>query len=204
MTRDSKRPEDTEALTGRGGFGARLRARDPEALDRFFQVWFPLLHGYVRRQVADEHVAEDLTQDIFLNIHRALDSYDPERELQPWVYRIATNKVRDHWRARHKQHLNPTDEEDESVVERLSVEETRPEHALERTELADEVMDAVQRLPESLRTTVLMRIYQGSSFEAIGQAVDRNATAVRKRYSRALALLRETLEGTQALHLEGA
>ena len=205
MRLNATSPEDDEnALTGRGDFGVRLQNRDPEALDRFFSVWFPLIHGYVRRQVADDHVAEDLTQDIFLNIHRALESYDPERALQPWVYRIATNKIRDHWRARHKHHLNPTDEEDESIVDRLSVDETRPDAAMVQSELSDEVLAAVHRLPESLRTTILMRVYEGSSFEAIGRVVGRNATAVRKRYSRALGLLRETLEGTQELHLGSA
>ena len=54
--------------------------------------------------------------------------------------------------------------------------------------------DAVEDLPEGMRDTVRMRAYEGHPFEAIGAALGRNAEAIRKRYSRALAALREALE----------
>ena len=178
-------------------FEQSLKARDPQALERFFDEWFPLIHGYVRRQVGDEHTAEDLTQDIFLNIHRAIESYDPERDLEPWVYRIATNKIRDHWRSRHRRHYNPVDDEDVNFAESTALSEELPEESLIAGEANDDLRVAVERLPESLRDTVVMRIYEGASFEAIGEALGRNATAVRKRYSRALAALREFVDPAQ-------
>lgn len=174
-----------------------LKEREPQALERFFDEWFPLIHGYVRRQVADDHTAEDLTQDIFLNIHRAIESYDPERDLEPWVYRIATNKIRDHWRSRHRRHYNPVDEEDVSYAESNALSDELPEESLIAGEANHDLRLAVERLPESLRDTVMMRVYEGASFEAIGEALGRNATAVRKRYSRALAALREFVDPAQ-------
>ena len=78
----------------------RLPARDEAVLGRFFDVWFGRVYAFVRRMVADEHLAEDLTQEVFAHVHRALASYDPVRELRPWLFAIATNKVRDHWRSR--------------------------------------------------------------------------------------------------------
>lgn len=178
-------------------FEQRLQQRDPKALEQFFDTWFPMIHGYVRRQVADEHTAEDLTQDIFLNIQRAIESYDPERDLEPWVYRIAANKIRDHWRARHRRHYNPVDEENVSFAESTALSEVLPEEPLIGQEASSELLLAVEKLPENLRNTVLMRVYEGASFEAIGEALGRNATAVRKRYSRALAALREFIDPAQ-------
>ncbi len=180
--------------TRRPNFQQRLRDRDPQALEQFFDNWFPQIHAFVRRQVIDEHTAEDLTQDIFFNIHRAIDTYDPERRLGPWVYRIAANKIRDHWRAGHRRHFNPSDEENVGLVETLAKSERQPEANLIDGETSGVLKDAIERLPESLRRTVSMRIYEGASFEAIGEALGRNATAVRKRYSRALGALRELLE----------
>ena len=200
MTKDEK-----AVMTGANGFGEALCARDPKALEQFFDVWFPLVHGYVRRQVIDEHVAEDLTQDIFLNLHRSFESYDPERDLTPWVYRIATNKIRDYWRSSHKNRTaqqSPDAEED--LVDRFSIDEVRPEETLVQAELSDEMWEAVHQLPEGLRDTIVMRVYHEMSFEAIGKALDRNAAAVRKRYSRALSALRECLEGHATLSLESA
>lgn len=172
----------------------RLPDRDPEALGAFFDVWFDRVWGYVRRLVGEEHLAEDLTQEIFLHIHRALPTYDPERDLRPWVFTIATNKVRDYWRSRrHKESLRelPIDEE---AGETLSSSRARPPHErLERQELAAQVAAAIERLPESMRTTLVLRYFEGLSFEAIGRIVDRNEAAVRKRYSRALEELRRVL-----------
>ena len=78
----------------------RLARREPAALAHFFDAYFERVYGYLRRLVPDEHQAEDLTQDVFLQVHRALSSYDPTRDPRPWLFTIATNKLRDHWRAR--------------------------------------------------------------------------------------------------------
>ena len=134
----------------------RLRALDPEALGLFYSLYFDRVHGYVRRMVSDEHTAEDVTQDIFMHIQRALQSYDPARDLDPWVFTIASNKLRDHWRSR--------------------------------------------RHREGMRETLILRYFEGLSFEDIAGMLDRNEAAVRKRYSRALEELRRSLQKT----LDGA
>ncbi len=178
-------------------FKERLRQRDPVALAEFFDTWFSQIHAFVRRQVHDEHTAEDLTQDIFFNIHRAIDSYDPERRLEPWIFRIASNKIRDHWRGSHRRHFNPVDEENVSLTETLALSEQLPEQEMQDAESSSALMDAIERLPESLRKTVQMRAFEGASFDAIGEALGRNSTAVRKRYSRALHALRELIDPAQ-------
>ena len=63
-------------------------------------MYFDRVYGYVRRLVGEDSLAEDVTQDVFLHLQRSFRSYDPARELSPWVFTIATNKVRDHWRSR--------------------------------------------------------------------------------------------------------
>ena len=168
----------------------------PEALEKFFDHYFNRVYAYIRRLVREEHLAEDLTQDVFLHIQRSLPSYDPERPLSPWVYTIATNKVRDQWRSRRHQeerHMQSIDQEEGAPV--LVAEGGQPTAALDLSEVQDEVRAAVQELPEMLRTTFVLRFYDGMSFEEIGVLLDRNEPAVRKRYSRALSELREALSG---------
>lgn len=178
-------------------FEERLHGRDPVALEQFFDTWFPQIHNFVRRQVHDEHTAEDLTQDIFFNIHRALESYDSERKLEPWIFRIAANKIRDHWRASHRRHFNPVDEENVSLTETLAMSEVLPDQYMQSGEASGALMAAIEKLPEAMRQTVLMRTFEGASFEAIGVALGRNSTAVRKRYSRALHALRDLVDPAQ-------
>ena len=171
-----------------------LPGLSPHALEAFFDHYFTRVYSYIRRLVREEHLAEDLTQDVFLHVQRSLPSYDPSRPLAPWVYTIATNKVRDQWRSRRHQedrHMQSVDVEEGGPV--LVAESAQPSSAMESSEVGDEVRAAVEELPEMLKTTFVLRFYEGLSFAEIGDLVDRNEAAVRKRYSRALGELREAL-----------
>ena len=174
-----------------------LPERRPEALEAFYEAYFQRIYGYVRRLLRDEHQAEDLTQDIFMHIHRSLGRYDPTRDLRPWVFTIATNKVRDFWSSRrHREDVSQVsiDEQGERTSDPQS-EELEPSEQLESVELSGQVTRAILNLPEGLRTTLLLRYYEGLSFGEIGAIIGRSEVAVRKRYSRALEELRGSLAG---------
>jgi RNA polymerase sigma-70 factor (ECF subfamily) len=173
---------------------ARLARRDPAALALFFDAFFDRVYGYLRRLVGDEHLAEDLAQDVFLQAHRALASYDPARDPRPWLFTIATNKLRDHWRARaaHGEEREVSLDQDELGARALELPGS-PDPPSSAEELATRVRAAIDALPEGLRVPVLLRVYEGLSFEDIGRILERNEVAARKRYSRALAALRESL-----------
>lgn len=182
-TRSRAAPElPTHVLAG-------LVRREPDALEAFYDAYFGRIWGYVKRMVHDEHLTEDLTQEILMNVHRALPGYDPARPLSPWVFTIATNKLRDHWQSRRHQESHRQvhlDDDDVPIA-------APPARALERRELAQRVADAVARLPESLRVPFWLRWHEELEFERIGAQLGLSEVAARKRYSRALAGLREML-----------
>ena len=189
----SRRGEGSAGLTG--PVLRALRDQEPEALDLFYSAYFQRVYGYVRRLVRDEHTAEDLTQDIFMHIHKSLPGYDPERELRPWVFTIATNKLRDFWQSRRFQEGRrqaSLDDEDAAPLEPVA-DDGAPAARMEAAELSEVVQGAVDRLPEGLRTPLVLRYYEGLSFEEIGRILDRTEVAARKRYSRALGELRRLL-----------
>ncbi len=192
----SSRPFDRR-LDDTREFRERLRERDPDALKQFFDLYFDRIYRYVSRSVADEHSAEDLTQEIVMNIHRSLPTYEPSRELEPWIFTIATHRVRDHWRSRHhREFRRQVSVENDVVAEQISVS---PNTDPERAELGQQVRAAIHQLSETSRTTILLRAFEDLSFEAIGRIVGHNEVAVRKRYSRALSALRQSLEKTSAI-----
>jgi len=172
----------------------RLPARDGRALAAFFDCYFDRIYGYVRRLVQDDSEAEDLTQEVFLHVQRAIHTYDPGRELRPWVFTIATNKVRDFWRSRRMRDASAEDGEDgPGLVAQVVSRELRAEESLSRAELERRVRAAIDALPEGMRMTLLLRVYEGLPFEDIARILERTEVAVRKRYSRALEVLRESL-----------
>ena len=173
---------------------ARLARRDPAAQALFFDAFFDRVYAYLRRLVADEHLAEDLAQDVFLQAQRALASYDPARDPRPWLFTIATNKLRDHWRARAAHGAGvETSLDHEELGERVPAPEAPPDQSTSREETTARVRAAIEALPEGLRAPLLLRIYEGLSFEDIGRIIERNEVAARKRYSRALGALRASL-----------
>ena len=152
-------------------FTKRLRARDPLALTELFDEFFERVYTYVRRMVVDEHTAEDLTQDVFLNIQRGLDGFDTSRELEPWVFSIVRNKIRDHWRsARHHASRRDASIDEDDLGARLGDEREGPSEPIERRETASIVREAIAALPEGMRRTVELRLFDGLSFAAVGRA----------------------------------
>ena len=176
---------------------AKLPARDRRALERFYELFFDRVYGYVRRMLGEDGIAEDVTQDVFMHIQRSIHTYDPAREPGPWVFTIATNKVRDFWRSRrHKDaHLEASLDDEEHPIQPVA-RDKGPLPELEREELSRQLSRAIDELAPGMRETLLLRSFEGLSFEEIGTRIGRNETAARKRYSRALGHLRDALERT--------
>ncbi len=175
-------------------FIRRLQAGDPEALGSFFDAHFANIYAFINRQVRHDQLAEDLTQDVFLNFHRSTERLDPQRKLEPWLFTIAVNQLRDHWRSASYRTTEPNqDAEGEEFDRGLPSQEELPEVKLERLERASALHEAIAALPESLRSTLTLRAMEGLSFKRIAEIIGRNEVAVRKRYSRAVHALRDLL-----------
>ncbi|MBD3161463.1 MAG: sigma-70 family RNA polymerase sigma factor [Candidatus Eisenbacteria bacterium] len=174
----------------------RLRRRDPQAMAELFDRYFGEIYSVVHRLLGDTAAAEDVTQELFLKVHRSLETYDPSRDPVPWLMTIAYNLCRDHWRSRgHKmgkrsQPLAPG----EPIAEVLSADGPPPDGDLIRRERERMLATALRSLPEEQRTIVLLHDYQGLKHEEIAEIVGATAVAVRKRYSRALRNLQEELK----------
>ena len=173
---------------------AKLPQRDRAALERFYEVFFDRVYGYVRRMLTEDHLAEDLTQDVFMHIQRSIHTYDPARDPGPWVFTIAANKVRDFWRSRRQRgaSLESSLDDEERRLQPPS-KDPGPLPELEKEELGRELSRAIDQLSPGMRETLVLRYFEGLSFAEIGARIGRNETAVRKRYSRALGDLREAL-----------
>jgi RNA polymerase sigma-70 factor (ECF subfamily) len=175
---------------------AGVRRRDPEALAAFFEQHFDRVYGLVYRLLGDRHSAQDATQDVFLKIHRAAHTLDPSRDPGPWITTIAYNICRDLWRSgayRLSRQAVSIDEPDHGGPSVPSSGED-PEGSLIAAERRDQVQKAIGSIPENLRAVVVLREYQGLSYEQIASMTGTTPVAARKRYSRALTELGKLLE----------
>ena len=173
-----------------------VRRRDPVALDAFFERYFDRVYAVVTRLLGNRTQAEDAAQEVFFKIHRAAHTLDPTRDPGPWISAIATNVCRDHWRSASDRmaRRSASIEDTPGLSERLTTGIADPERDAIMAERERLVREAVMALREPFREVVVLREYDGRSYEEIAEIVGLNEAAVRKRYSRALSELGRALK----------
>lgn len=188
-SRGPRPPISRETLEG-------VRRRDRDALGRLFERHVDELYLLALRLLGDRHEAEEVVQKVFLKVHRAAHQLDPERDPAPWLITITYNACREHrrtWSQKLDRRSESIDEEGGAGRE-LAAAGHDPEAALLRGEREARLVAAIGKLPEASRDVVWLHAVHGLRHEEIADAMGTSAAAVRKRYSRSLALLREELE----------
>ena len=139
----------------------RCLAGDERAWDRIVTQHWRRVFNVAYKFVGRHDVAEDLTQDIFLKIFRALGTFDRRANFQTWLISVSRNLCIDHYRSVRKERElvdRSVDAEDASPVSR----EPDALTALERSDRRVLLHRALEQLPDTLRTAVLMRDIQSS------------------------------------------
>jgi RNA polymerase sigma factor (sigma-70 family) len=150
----------------------------------------PLLGFLYRMTGGDRALAEDLAQETFLRVLRSISQYQYPRPVKPWIYMIATNLARDHYKRAEMRHTQsmPEDENDAVVQHELM-----PEESLILSDEARRAAAAMLRLPDHQREAVILRYYQEFSLAEIADALDVPLGTVKSRISLGLGRLREML-----------
>lgn len=183
------------------------QAVDPQASDEdLMQAWaggdagaFEDLYGRHRQrlfhfllgQLRDRALAEELFQDIWQRVIGARHSWRPEASFGTWLYRIAHNRLNDHWRASRHRPAAPIDAE-RRTLEILDPDD--PERLAERDQTRARLQQALDELPEDQRQAVLLRLQGELSLEEIGEVTGVGRETVKSRLRYALDKLRSRLE----------
>jgi len=144
----------------------------------------PLL-TFIQRMVGDRHTSEDIFQEVFLAVWAKRHQYQFPRPFKAWLYTIAANKCHAQARGRRPPMLALLDE---------SGPTTETGDPLVATETARLVAAGVADLPPQQRAVLVMRVWNGLSYEEIAQAVGRTEATVRSHMFHALNAMRRYLE----------
>ena len=164
-----------------------------------FDVLFTRYHSRVRavcmRYVGDEALADDLVQETFYNVIRALNRVTESFNFGAWVYRIAVNICQDELRRRNRRavHHEPATPESEDQMLRLADPDRHgsPEQAFEMSSLRQLVWDVAKRLPERQRMVLTLRELQGLSYASIAHVMGVSDAAVETLLHRARKRFKE-------------
>jgi RNA polymerase sigma-70 factor (ECF subfamily) len=179
---------------GRGGGASdaallqRVKQGDRSAYDLLVAKYQHKILNLIMRYVKDPSEAMDVAQEAFLKAYRAVPSFRGDSAFYTWLYRIAINTAKNHLVAAKRRPISL--EVDLSEIEgsepfALLRDVDTPERLALTDEIGEAINDAVEELPEELRTAILLREIEGMSYEEIAQAMDCPVGTVRSRIFRA-------------------
>ena len=153
------------------------------------------VYRYLLHQCRHRGTADELFQDVWMNLIRARASYAPTAKFATWLYRLAHNRLIDHYRASGRLTLVSTEDEahQDAVATLSGAPGDEPQARAENRELGERLRAAVAALPLAQRQAFLLQQEGGLSLAEIAELTGVGAETVKSRLRYALAKLRENL-----------
>jgi RNA polymerase sigma-70 factor (ECF subfamily) len=176
---------------------AVMAAWDPDAFGELYDRYCDQIYRFAYRRLRDRQGAEDATADVFFKALRAIATYKPSvAPFSAWLYRIASNAVTDHLRARRP--VNSLD----TAMDKPDGSEPVENQAINRLE-ADRVWLAVDNLSSAQRTAVILRLGHDLPIAEIAALMERSEGAVKLLLNRGLHAVRNMLASSTRPTQEG-
>jgi RNA polymerase sigma-70 factor (ECF subfamily) len=176
----------------------RLAAGHDAALNDLMERHSTPVFHFLCRMLNNEDDANDLAQETFVRVYRSRESFRTNEKFTTWLYTIAANLARNHfrWRSRHPNISLETESDaaDQTLGSTLPANDPTPnEHAL-ATERAAAVRKAVHELPEDMREAIVLCEWEEHSVAEAATILESTPKAIESRLYRARQLLRKKLE----------
>jgi RNA polymerase sigma-70 factor (ECF subfamily) len=174
--------EDTR-VDWEGALVQRARSGDRRAFERLYREHAGRVYGLCLRMTRDAQLAEDCTQDTFINAWRALGKFETRSSLSTWLHRIAVNVSLA--KRRKTGPVEPSPEEEQGEI--------ASEWTLETPVEVQEIESAIAGLPEGARDALVLHALYGYSHGEAAQMLGVAEGTCKAQLHRARALLRERL-----------
>lgn len=150
-------------------------------------IWSQLsddLRRFIRRRVADEHVADDLLQETFLRIHRNVDKLEESNRLAAWVYQIARNVIQDHYRAKN------------GNVSLVDMDVAEDDDGKDRLKASAGLWleELICQLPPTYQKAVRLSEIDGLPQHEVGDRLGLSVSGAKSRVQRGRVMLRDVLD----------
>ena len=175
----------------------RSQRGDLRAFDLLVLKYQGRIAALVSRYVADAGEVEDVTQEAFIKAYRALGKFRGDSAFYTWLYRIAANAAKNHLVAKGRRPgANATIEDAEGFDEGgLLSESASPEALAMGEELAEVVESALNELPDELKAALVLREFDGLSYDDIADVLGCPVGTVRSRIFRAREAIDQRVKG---------
>lgn len=183
-------------------FIQRLQARDERAFNELVTLYQGRVFRLVLRMVGRREEAEDMAQEVFVQVFKAVGTFRGEAKLGTWIYRIAVNlcKNRVKYLARRR---SQAQEEFEAVAERNPMHQAkgvtfgdvaRPDHMVEGLQAEEVLKQCIAELDPDFREVLVLRDLEDLTYDEIGSITGLPEGTVKSRIHRARGMLKELVE----------
>ena len=152
------------------------------------------VYWLVRKMVIDHDDANDITQEVFVKIHRNISGFREDSKLFTWIYRIATNESLSFLRARRRRLFLPIHD-----VERELSGMIDSGMGMDGTEIEKKLQKAILTLPEKQRLVFNMKYFDDLSYEEIAEITGTSVGALKASHHHAVKKIEEYLEQEQVV-----
>jgi RNA polymerase sigma-70 factor (ECF subfamily) len=183
----------------------RLKQRDEQAFREMMETYQQQVYNIVFRMLGNHEEAQDLAQEVFVTVFKAIDSFRGDSKLSTWLYRIAANHCKNRYKylARRRFHAaEPLDEQADrasagrqgGVALPLQEQISEPDKLLEGKRLEAALQQAMEALESEHRLLIVLRDIQGLSYQEITTITQLAEGTVKSRLHRARMALKDRLK----------
>jgi RNA polymerase sigma-70 factor (ECF subfamily) len=166
------------------------RRGDSDAFEVLYQRHKGPLYRFILRQCGREFV-DELFQDIWLKLINSRTSYQVKAGFRTWLYRIARNRIIDHYR---RQNIRPVDNNTDALLSVSGADYNQPENRLETMNRHELLISAIAQLPDDQKEAFLLKEEAGLCIEEIATTTGVTFETAKSRLRYAFTKLRDKLE----------
>lgn len=169
-----------------------LKIRNPETRNYGFNLlvraYQQRVYSHVRKIVIDHDDADDITQEVFIKIHKAIDGFREDSQLFTWIYRIATNECLTFLNKKKRRFFLPIEDVSAQLSSKIDL---MPE--LSGDEIQKKLQKAILTLPDKQRAVFNMKYFEELSYEDMAEITTTSVGALKASYHHAVKKIEEYL-----------
>lgn len=164
---------------------------DQEAFEKLMEKYAPVVYRAAAR-LAGTQEAEDITQEVFIQVFKSINRFEERASFSTWLYKVVHNVCSNYTRKmtyRQRHETQALEENRVGVVQQMD-----PEKRFFERQYREQLMTAINNLPEIHRTVIILRDFEGLSYEEIAEVAGCPVGTVRSRLHNAMKELTDKLK----------
>jgi RNA polymerase sigma-70 factor (ECF subfamily) len=175
---------------------SRVQKGDRSAFDLLVVKYQNKVASIISRYVDDLSEIADITQEVFIKAYRGIQNFRGDSAFYTWLFRITLNTAKNYLLKNRKQpgQTSVEDQDTQDLITESWKSLDTPDRLIGRSELAEGIQNALSVMPEELSVALILREFEGLSYEEISKVMECPVGTVRSRIFRARELLDNTIK----------